>query len=366
MALYFISLTLIILYAFFILRSIKAWKQLKSLKQSEVEELNLSVIVPCRNEKENLSSLFSDIEAQSFPKDKFEVVFVDDHSIDGTADEIAALQKEHLFRSKIIVLKEGEGKKAALTTGIKASRNNYIITTDADCQPPKNWLKTYSKYFALTKASFLAGPVHIKSGKSLFSKMQSFEFATLSGITAAFFGMKKPIMCNGANLGFSKELFGKINGYQQHSHISSGDDMFFMHEAKSLNENVQYIFEEDAMVQTHAKTSLKSFIQQRIRWAGKSTNYRDKDTIKVGFLIFMYNLLLLGLLLLFIIKPSFFHLFLLVFIAKFILDTLFMYNIRGFFHLENILLHSFILSLLYPFYTVGIGLISLLVPVKWK
>lgn len=366
MAVLFISLFLIIFYMLFILKVLRGWRKLRALDRYVGEECGLSIIIPCRNESANLPFLFYDLEQQLFPKDKFQVVFVDDHSEDGTFELFEELQKSHSFSSILLSLEQGEGKKAALTAGIENSEFNYILTTDADCRLPKKWIKTFSDYFSATNASLLAGAVEIKAENSFFSKIQSFEFASLSGITAAFFGLKKPIMCNGANLAFKKELFYKVNGYNKHLHVASGDDVFFLHETKDLNEPIGYVFEREAVIETLPKKSLKNFFQQRIRWAGKSSHYKDKDILNVGFLISIYNLLLLFLLFLTIVGESFFSLLLILFASKFLMDFLFMYMIRHFFNLNQILLYSFALSLFYPFYAVGIGVISLFAPVKWK
>lgn len=367
MVLTLISFVLIFIYVLFIFKAVKAWGNLRALGPYIGEECSISIIIPCRNESANLPLLFYDLERQLFPKEKFQVVFVDDHSDDGSFELFEELQKSHSFSSTFLPLKqEEEGKKAALTAGIENSEFNYLMTTDADCRLPNKWLKTFSDYFASTDAALLAGAVEIKADNSFFSKMQGFEFASLSGITAAFFGLKKPIMCNGANLAFKKELFHRVNGYSKHSHIASGDDVFFLHQAKSLKVPICYVFERAARVETHPKESLKTFLEQRIRWAGKSSSYKDGNILYVGFLVGVYNLLLLLLLLLAIVKGSYLWLLLLLFVVKFLMDMLFMYKIRHFFSLNHILLYSFILSLLYPFYAVGIGVISLFTSSAWK
>lgn len=353
-------------YAIFIFVAIRGWNKLKPLPASSNPSVPISVIIPCRNEKHHIKALFLSLEKQEFDKALYEVVFVDDGSEDGTVELIKELQGNFNFQSSILLLENARGKKAALTHGIDNCRFEHILTTDADCQLPIKWLSVYSNYFALTDAEFLAGPVHIKPSSSFFSKMQSLEFATLSGITASFFGLSKAIMCSGANLGFTKSLFKKVGGYESHAHIPSGDDVFFMHEAKKLNEKLFYVFEKDAIVTTSPSTNLKAFIKQRIRWVGKSTAYKDSKTINVAGLIVFYNAYLLSALLLSCMGILSWKILLVVFLAKLCLDMLYIFQIRGFFQLKHVAANSLFLSLLYPFYTIGIGVTSLFLPVEWK
>jgi dolichol-phosphate mannosyltransferase len=95
--------------------------------------MELSVVIPVRNEAENIAPLVAEIRAALDGKLAYEIVYVDDGSSDGTAMAIAALTAA-FPALRLIRHRQSCGQSAALRTGIKAAHAAWIATLDGDGQ----------------------------------------------------------------------------------------------------------------------------------------------------------------------------------------------------------------------------------------
>jgi len=95
--------------------------------------VQLSVVIPVRNEAENILPLLAEIHAALEGKGEFEVVYVDDGSSDATPARLAEALKAHP-RLRVLVHAESCGQSAALVTGFRAARGEWIATLDGDGQ----------------------------------------------------------------------------------------------------------------------------------------------------------------------------------------------------------------------------------------
>ena len=96
--------------------------------------LDLSVVVPVHNERDNVAPLVREIEAALAPLAlAFEIVYVDDHSRDDTLAQLRALKAAHP-RLRVLHHRTQSGQSTALRTGIKAARGRWIATLDGDGQ----------------------------------------------------------------------------------------------------------------------------------------------------------------------------------------------------------------------------------------
>jgi cellulose synthase/poly-beta-1,6-N-acetylglucosamine synthase-like glycosyltransferase len=223
------------IYFGFLLACILGWLKFTTQTKSNEEQTDqfVSVIIAFRNEEAALPLLLDSVKHQAFPVHQFEVVFVDDHSSDNSNQIILEWLKgnPHVRGSCINAL--GNGKKQALTEGIKSSRGEIVLTTDADVELPEDWMSTMAGAFR-ADTSMVMGLVKIQQSGSLFSKLQALEFSSLIGSGVAMNMLGYPVMCNGASLAFRRKSFEAVNGYEDNLHIPSGDDEFLMRKLKSV------------------------------------------------------------------------------------------------------------------------------------
>lgn len=257
-----------------------------------------SVVIPFRNEAENLPNLLRTIDTLNYPSEMFEIIFVNDASEDTSEAFISTATHSSIFSIKLIQNKRASNspKKDAISEAIKNSKFEWIVTTDADCELPKNWLKTLDAVIQNNNPVMVCGPVIYKSNGSFIENFQQLDGLSLQGVTIGSFGLKNPMLSNGANLAYSKAVFLEVNGFSGNDHLASGDDIFLLEKMKkTFPEQVLFLKSKGAIVSTKPQNSWKNVINQRIRWASKTSKQKNLASLLLGFLVLFTNISLLAL-----------------------------------------------------------------------
>ena len=329
---------------------------------------NFSVIVPFRNEEENLEMLIESLNKIEYPLNKFEVIFVNDNSEDQSLEIVNKVLKFTNFNYTVLSQSDNlQGKKAALTLGIEHANYPWIVTTDADCTVKPLWLKLYDQKLEEKDVKMLAGSVNFTSIETGFiDAYQKLDLSALIGTTIGSFGLGKPLMCNGANLLFSKDVFYEVSGYEGNMQIASGDDVFLMEKIiEKYPDKVRYLKANGATVNTMSMTTIKAFFNQRLRWAAKSSNYGSKSAKAISLFVGLANSFLIVLFVLAILGISLKNV--LPIIALKLLVNFWLIKIASNFLKDNKrLLYYPIVSILYPFYIVYIAFMSQFITFEWK
>lgn len=338
----------------------------KSLKKSE--SLNsLSVVIPVRNEQATISSLLKGIIEQNYPKEDYEIIVVDDHSEDKTIEVIEATLNQYPFLKITITPSVGSGKKAALTHGISLAQGSIIVATDADCRVQPDWLSSINEAFENTTIKMVVGPVAVDSDNQLFSSMQAIEFASLIGVSTSMMAYGKPVMCNGANLAFRKDVFDEVRGYEGNSHIASGDDEFLMQKILRIYpKGVAFNSNQPSIVRTSAQSTLKSFLHQRIRWAGKWKYNSGWLNKLLALYVILFHITFIAIPILFFLGIIDYEITLLLILGKAFLEWQFISRVTEWlgvrWHWPSFILLQFV----YSFYAVGVGIGSNFMKAEWK
>ena len=342
------------------------WLEIKPFSETDTEpSIKISVIVPARNEEENIGKLLSSLEKQTYPSNLFEVIVVDDHSTDNTVTVVNSHSFARLIRLQFENI--NSYKKKALEIGITAASGDLIVTTDADCIVPGNWLKTIASFKEKTTAGFIAAPVVLENESNLLQTFQTLDFLVLQGITAASVQKRFHNMCNGANLAYERKAFFEVNGFTGIDHIASGDDMLLMQKiAQRFPAKVFYLLSKDAIVSTRAAKTWKEFFGQRIRWASKATDYNDIKIFSTLFLVYFFNCALLALFISGFWMPSLWLGLLSMLILKTTIELLFIYPVAKFYNKQNLIKWFPIFQPLHIVYTVIAGWLGVFGSFEWK
>jgi cellulose synthase/poly-beta-1,6-N-acetylglucosamine synthase-like glycosyltransferase len=288
-----LGIGLFVLIAFYVVILWVLWQSWNKIqpaanRQLAPDTIHFSIVVAARNEAENITHLLQSFNQLNYPRNYFEVIIIDDHSTDSTADLVQNFEANF---SLCLLKATQQGKKNAITQAIHAAKGDYVITTDADCQVPKDWLNAFCNHIIQQQAKFIAAPVSFYQEQGLFQAMQTIELASLVGTGGATIQLGKPTMCNGANVCYEKNAFLSVGGYEQNEHIASGDDIFLMQKiALQYPNSVSFIKGSAATVHTKPATSWFDFFNQRLRWANKWNSYQNKIVSVVAVAVFAFHL----------------------------------------------------------------------------
>lgn len=323
---------------------------------------SFTIIVPFRNEAENLPNLLNSFSNLNYPTDLFEVILVDDNS----KEKFQILNSK--FQISIVdnVRNSNSPKKDAITTAMQHVKTNWVITTDADCIVPENWLLTFDNYIQENKVSMLAGAVSYECENSFLHHFQQLDLTSLQGATIGSFGLGKGFMCNGANFAYTKALFESLNGFDGNDKIASGDDVFLLQKAiEKFPNEVHYLKAKEAIVITKPTETWKSLFYQRVRWAAKTSSYKSTFGKFLGIIVFFGNLSFVIAFFLFVFRIWGYPFFVLFAFLKFTTDFILLYKTNHF--LTKTRIKSLLLSsLLYPFFSSTVALYSLFGSYEWK
>lgn len=364
-------------YAFIISKYISAWQALPEwyVPENFQPKTRATVIVPARNEEANILHCLQSLVAQNFPKELFEVIVVDDHSTDGTAQVVQSFSLKNgnvQLLSLADFVKKGETqsfKKKAIESAISRASGELILTTDADCEVPPNWLRLMVSFFEKKECVFIAAPVNFFKEKSTLEKFQSLDFIGMMGVTGAGIQLGWMNMCNGANLAYSKSAFKEIGGFSGIDHLASGDDILLMQKmASHFPKGIGFLKNREATVHTLAKPDLKSFFSQRLRWATKSANYQEWSVTFILAIVLFFCLAILGAFILSIFLGwKWLGLFASLFMIKSLADYFFLGTMSRYFGRSDLRSSFFSSQILHILYIVTVGVLSnLKKQYEWK
>ncbi|MFM7357328.1 MAG: glycosyltransferase [Sediminibacterium sp.] len=343
------------------------------LPASRNPTVSFSVLIPARNESACIAACIRSIFSNTYPGNLYEVIVIDDYSEDDTAQQVMDLQIEfaglQLIRLSDHTKHESSTlyKKRALEVGIRESKGDWIVTTDADALVSGNWLSVLNSYILERDPVLIAAPVIFHSGKSILSVFQELDFMTMQGITAASVVSGMHSMCNGANLAYKKETFYAVGGFAGNEHLATGDDMLLMHKVKrAYPEKIGYLFSKDAIVTTRPQESWKAFFQQRIRWASKAESYGEPIIFGVLLGVWLINTLLLFGIAAVFFDRSLFYPWLTLMVIKTVMELYFLFPVATFFERKNLLIFFPFLQPLHLVYMVVAGWLGKFGSYEWK
>jgi len=329
---------------------------------------NVSVLIAAKNEGKNIEKLLQSLYNQSFNKERFEVILVDDNSDDDTFEVSENFRVLHPEMHLKLLKATGSGKKQAISQALHAAENELVMVTDADCELPQRWIEVMVNYFAKNDLKMLLGPVLLSPANTLFEKLQVLEHLSLIASTAGSAAIGMPVMCNGANMMYDRQAALDVEKYRTDMKIASGDDMFLMEQFIKHygSQSVMFLLDNEAIVKTATMPNLKAFFRQRTRWASKTKAYTNWKIIATALIVLLFNLSIVFLFVAGFFMHVYWCLFVLYIILKTLIDFPILKRITHFMQQQKLMRWVFPLEIVYPFYAVFTAFSGLFSNVKWK
>ena len=259
---------------------LRGWRALPVWRIPEAyrPQASVSVIIPARNEAACIRFCINSILAQDYPTELMEIIVIDDHSEDDTADIIQSIQASRLRLIRLEAhIEPGTTqsfKKIAIQTGVAHAHGELILATDADCIAPPQWVRTVTSLYEMRRPVCILGPVGHHGETNFLERFQSLDLAGLMLCAGALTHRGFPLLANGANLAYARSAFEAVDGYQGIDRLASGDDLMLMHKfAERFPGRVEFLKNAEATTLTPAMPDWQAFRRQRIRWATKTRHY---------------------------------------------------------------------------------------------
>ncbi|MFL5808171.1 MAG: glycosyltransferase [Flavisolibacter sp.] len=287
-----LSWSAIVFYAFVAVTTVQLFYYLyffrrvaiyKPREKEQSQQHPVSVIICARDEDENIARNLPGILVQDYPT-THEVIVVNDNSIDDTKYILAELQKTFKKLQIVDLTQEAKmiaGKKFPLSIGIKESRHEIVLLTDADCVPASDkWLfKMQDAFSNGTEVALGYGAYHKEPG--FLNKAIRFEtfHTALQYFSYALAG--KPYMGVGRNLAYRKNLFFQNKGFSSINHIPSGDDDLFINKV-ATKDNTSVVLDPDAFTLSKPRQTWKDWMKQKARHYTTGKFYKSSHKFLLG------------------------------------------------------------------------------------
>lgn len=329
-----------------------------------ISQTFISVLVPVRNEEDEILACLESLMKMDYPKHLFEIILIDDHSTDQTKNIAEKFSKTN---PQISILDNSSiGKKSALTVGVHAAKGKLIVTTDGDCVLPENWLLRFAEVYENENAVFIAGTVAYKKHSGIFRQLLEIEQIVLQIISGGAMLMKRPMMCSGANMAYTKQFFLESGGYENDK-FASGDDMLLMLKAQKLfPEKIHFLKAKNAVVKTKSAKGFSEAIQQRSRWLSKFSAYKSSFISLTGIVVFLMNVTVLLSALGFVFQNQLLNAFILALGGKMFVDLLLLSLAVPFFREPRLLFLAPIGEIFYPVLAISSVIVRLSNTYSWK
>ncbi len=368
----FLIAILLVLGVFYSLVILYFWLGLFRLKQvRESEQYRVSVLVPARDEENNIEQCLQSLARQTYPPEMYEVIVIDDRSVDRTAELVERFIADKPHFRLLRYTNDGRKptyKKQALEYGIRHARGEIIFTIDADTVAQPQWIERmvaqYDRQTGLVAGIITFDPA---AEQTLFHRLQTLEFAGIVLCGMGSLGNGNPLICNGSNLSYRRQAFEQVGGYRGHDHLPSGDDDLLL---QSIHRHtywrVRYSLDPCTVNYTHPVKDLAGFINQRSRWASKSLHYPDKTILLVLVLIYLFYLSIVLGLPFALLGWLPWRVYLALILLKWIPEFLLLYSGLKYFGRRDLLRWFPLAELLQPPYILLVGVRGVFKKFTWK
>jgi len=322
------------------------------------------------NESKNVSACLDKLLAQDYPKNKLEILLINDRSTDNTEDIINQyIRKNSIIRLITIkrIKKDIAPKKNAIDQAIQLSKSELILLTDADGRPDSQWVNQIVSAFT-EEIGLVIGYAPYKTESSIltFSKrLLSLEYLSHAAVSAASCGMGYPLTCVGTNMAYRKSVYQELGGFGIYKNLHTGDDDLFLQRVRDETSwKITYVSGHESHVYNEPPNSWQTFLHQRLRYASKGFNYPLHVTL-ILILFYLLNLLLLLSPLTFIISNNYLLPYLATIFLKYVSDYSFLKSAMSFLEDKRFLSLFPVAFILHIPYVVFFGLFAQIQSFKW-
>jgi cellulose synthase/poly-beta-1,6-N-acetylglucosamine synthase-like glycosyltransferase len=243
---------------------------LRDRKRGQTDKAKVSVIIPIHNESTRMEGLLHSLLIQSYPA---QIIFVDDRSADKSPVMLERFAKDAILRGfdcRILTLTENPGpnrKQFALSKGIAEANGDYLLFTDGDCEVPPDWIRAMVSRIQNEQIGAAIGPVFKKKqGKGFLYLFQCYDHALRYNYLVGATGLGAAGGGFGNNMIINRKALDKVGGYNSIPSSPTEDAALISQIRGKGGFRVRAITHPDAVIETEAEESWRTFFNQTLRW----------------------------------------------------------------------------------------------------
>lgn len=256
-------------------------KEVKPRGQQHFIEPTVSIIIAARNEEDHIEECLNSLIQLDYPREKTEVIIVNDRSTDRTPDIIEDFSKNFDFVKMVTAdAEEGNlrGKTNAVAKGIAASHGEILMFTDADCSVPRQWVRGTVQAFNETTG--IVGGFTLLEANSTFEGMQALDWIYLFGVSASAANWGIPLTAIGNNLSVRRSAYEATGGYRMIPFSVTEDYSLVQSILKKTDWKLRFPIDAQTAVRSKACPTWSQLYRQKQRWG-----VGGLDMVTPGFLI---------------------------------------------------------------------------------
>ncbi len=219
---------------------------------------SVAVIVPCWNEAATVATTCNSLLALEYPREKLEIIFVNDGSTDATSAAMERFAKHPQVR---IIHKENGGKHTALNTGIAATRAELVGCLDADSFVEPDALREIVPCFADMRIAAVTAAMSVHRPKNILQHMQNAEYSFGITLRHTFASINGLYVTPGPFSFYRRAVVEKLGGFRYGHQTEDMEMALRIQHAGYGIENAPH-----ARVYTKTPATIAGLIKQRTRW----------------------------------------------------------------------------------------------------
>ena len=255
----------------------------------------VSVVIAARNEEQNIRECLSSLALLDYPKNKLEIIVVDDNSIDTTSSIMRDFANKH-SNIKPLTGKQNvgrlRGKASAIAQGIDVASGEIILMTDADCIVPPSWVRATVQNYT-NDIGVVAG-LTLLQPTGWFAGMQSLDWAYILAVASAAMALKNPLSCIGNNFSFRRKAYDEIGGYRGIKFSVTEDFALFKAITRNGRWGYRYPLVKESLVFSKACKTLRELYRQKRRWGVGGKDMPISGLMIMAIAFSMHLLFLVG------------------------------------------------------------------------
>jgi cellulose synthase/poly-beta-1,6-N-acetylglucosamine synthase-like glycosyltransferase len=326
----------------------------------------VSIVVVARDEEDVIRNCLSSLIQQNYPREKLEIILIDDNSFDQTLEIAKEFAKSYSFVKLIKnTLQPGwkSSKKAGLELARKKAKGEILLFTDADCTPPPDWIKSMVSRFENTTGLVAGFSPQTNKQSTLWNGFLIVDSFFAALFSAGGIGWKMGITCTGRNLAIRKQTLNEIGGYVHTKDSLSGDDDFILQKiAKNKHWRIFYNLGPDSVVPSKGPANFAQFVRQKQRHISASKKY---DTMaQLGYVLFHLSNFACWIFLIYSFKGG--AIYSVPFIFKIVVDSVVILNFSKIVDVKTSLIYIVVWEVFFPVYNIVAGPGAFLGKLVWK